>query len=244
MFVNFKEGQIAIPEKIAEKLNLRENDILECTEKDGSIILTLVTGEARNKYSNLKILCFGKLAVFADKNSILLTNKKAMELIAYLVCQTGACANKTTAAEALWPEALPENAANNLYKATQSIKNLQKQQIFIPIESLRGDFKLLTEYIYCDLWEFERLYNNRSIDNWEKAEKIYSNILLFENGYSWAAEYEGHYDIMYYEILEYLYRYYEKSNIKKNSIIIVRNWKISEFFQTSFRQYVVILYLK
>lgn len=221
MFVTLRKSQVTIPESIVKKLNLHEGSTLKCTETSGKIILTpfMQTDESikPEEYSRLKIFCFNRLIIMENEKPIPLTNKKAMELMGYLVCQTGACAKKVSAAEALWANSMPEQSANNLYKAVEAIKKLRNHQIFLPFESLRSDFKLLQEYIYCDLWEFELLYHAGGVENWEKAEKIYKGILFVENDFSWALEYEGRYDIMYIEIIEYLYNYYERMGNKKKA---------------------------
>lgn len=64
--------------------------------------------------------------------------------------------------------------------------------------------------IQCTLWEFEELYQNKSVSSYEKAQRLFKEILFGGEAYSWIMEEEGHYEMMYLEILESLLKHYQK----------------------------------
>lgn len=60
----------------------------------------------------------------------------------------------------------------------------------------------MTEFLLC--------LDGKSVEDWERAERLYTAPLLFENSYEWVEDYEASYDMAYYEVLERLLLHYEK----------------------------------
>lgn len=64
-----------------------------------------------------------------------------------------------------------------------------------------------TELIKLDLQEFLKCLDSKNVEEWERAERLYTAPLLFENSYEWVEEYEAVYDMAYYEVLGRLLDY-------------------------------------
>lgn len=162
-------------------------------------------GEDITTNEKLKISCFGKLTLSMGNSYLLLKNKKAKELIAFLVCAKGKPVKKTRLAETLWPEIPMENAMSSLYKVLRYIREFGNQDFNIPVVESMGQVCLDMTCIICDLTEFERMYcEKNNIESCIAMEEIYSAPLFFDEFYEWVAPFEAYYDIRYAEIIEIL----------------------------------------
>lgn len=165
----------------------------------------------------MQINCFGRFQLYQEGKFIPITNKKAEELLAYLVCENGPV-KKVKAAEVLWPNASRENARDNLYKVFRYIRHIQDSGIYIPLKLYREEIYLEMSQIECDIYNFEFLYNQGNcIEHWEKAVKLYNVPLLFENCYEWTEQAEAYYDIRFIDLVQKLIDYYQKQG--KSSLV-------------------------
>lgn len=160
----------------------------------------------------IQIHCFQKFALFINDRYIYIANKKAGELLAYLICAKSVV-SKVKLAENLWPDVSAEKAMNSLYKACQFVKSMDLQGMGLPLEIYRNDLFLDTDSIYSDTAAFERLYaGSDDIHMCEQAVALYTGPLFYENCYGWSAIDEAYYDIRYLSLVEQLIAHYTRAN--------------------------------
>jgi two-component SAPR family response regulator len=138
--------------------------------------------------------------------------RKAEELVALLVCEKGGRISKPKAAEALWPDAEPEQAADSLRKATSYLrKEIADGNLPLKLLMDKNTLQLDVSGIAADIFLFPELCKSDDADDWEKAVDMYRGQLLADTNYGWAVEYEGKYDMAYYDLLEKLAVHYDSA---------------------------------
>ena len=119
----------------------------------------------------------------------------------------------------MWAEAERGRARDSLYKVCAFLNRWQKTEgIRLPLAVYREEIYLVTGLIELDLQEFLLCLDSKAVEDWERAEQLYTAPLLFENSYEWVEEYEASYDMAYYEVLERLLSHYEK-NGKRDKVL-------------------------
>lgn len=121
-----------------------------------------------------------------------------------MIVNNGRPVNKSVISSLLWEDACGPCARDSLYKTYAYLKKFLRIANVCPVNSITNKLLLQQELISCDLWEFEKLYKEKNLKNWEKAETLYKGALFGGEAYSWLIDYEGRYEMMYFEILEYL----------------------------------------
>lgn len=163
--------------------------------------------------------CFGKFSVYREGKYLPIRNRKAEELLAYLCCCDGRAVKKRMLEELLWADSERGKARESLYKVCGFLHRWQETEgMSLPLEIYREEIYLDTESIALDLREFRTLCGGGSVEEWERAEKLYTAPLLFENSYEWVEEYEAVYDMAYYELLEKLHQYYQERDNREKSL--------------------------
>ncbi len=138
-----------------------------------------------------------------------ITNKKAEELLAYLVWE-GRPVGKKRLAAVLWPDSEPRKARDNLYKVCRYLGEFQNGAI--PLVIRREAVWVETEAIDCDIRRFEEYYRSfPNVDCCLEAVALYKAPFLFEALYEWTQEAEAYYDIRYLECLELLAEHYDRN---------------------------------
>jgi two-component SAPR family response regulator len=155
----------------------------------------------------IEIRCFSRFCLLADGKTINLRSAKAEELFALLACEQGLPISKSRAAEMLWCDIDSKRAANNLYQILHNIKKAAPN-VSAAIILTRGAIQLDTSRAMTDTEKFMALYNSPEPKDWVAAINLYRGILLMDNKYDWANEYEAYYDICYYEMQNRLEKYY------------------------------------
>lgn len=229
MFVKFrKNAQITIPAIATEQLQLKEGDLLECKFNENCIELVPLQIDTnvkkvtalRNSYKNtfplkfqkLSVQCFGKFRLSAEGQILNMNNKKARELIAYLVCENGGPVKKEKLSAILWMDASDTHAMDNLYKVCRYLKHFSLQIINLPLTITRGSISLNMQQIDSDLHTFIECYQKRDkLEFCERAIDLYSGSLLAEEYYEWTNIKESFYEIKYLELLERLIHEYSKT---------------------------------
>jgi two-component SAPR family response regulator len=140
---------------------------------------------------------------------VLLHSEKAEELVAFLACERGSVSKRKTAA-ALWPGADEDRAMNNLYKTLGHLRGPEFGDLELIAEQ-RGSISLNAAGVTSDLEQFLAKYKSDAPEDWESAVELYRGILLIDNAFDWAAEYEAYYDTRYYELLRRLSEHYGKT---------------------------------
>lgn len=219
MVINLeKDERIKLPKAVITNLSLEEGAQFDCDIENGIIYLKPIKGKANDITANKKISnnsniiqinCFERFSLFQNGDFIPITNKKAEELIAYLILE-GKPVKKSKLWELLWPEADSKNARDSLYKVCRYLRNLIKSGIEIPLKLFRNEIFLDTYKIDTDIERFESLYNqSENISMCREAVELYTAPLLFDNYYDWTAQAEAYYDIRYCELVQKLIDYYK-----------------------------------
>lgn len=219
MVINLEKNErIKLPKAVIKKLSLKEGAQFDCDIENGIIYLKPIKGRTDkvildiNTSSNshvIQINCFERFSLFQNGDFIPITNKKAEELIAYLILE-GKPVKKSKLWELLWPEADSSNARDSLYKVCRYLRNLIKSGIEIPLKIFRNEIFLDTYKIDTDIARFDSLYNqNENINLCKEAVELYTAPLLFDNYYDWTAQAEAYYDIRYCELVQKLIDYYK-----------------------------------
>lgn len=230
-----KTWQINIPEDFITRLGVREGNTLICLLEDNEIRLrpaeigrlpvpspvlsatpALSTPDSLIEHppnqGKFWIQCFGSMSVSRTGQKIIFQNKKAKELIAYLICNGGGPIKNTILAEILWPDASPTNAMDSLYKVSRYLRNLRIEEESFPIVMTHGEIYVDYTMLSCDLNEFENLYQQKEqTEAWSEAIELYHGTVFYDEYYDWIAPYEAYYDIRFLEMTDYLITYYEKA---------------------------------
>lgn len=146
-------------------------------------------------------------------------NRKAEELLSYLCCNGGKAVRKRMLEELMWAEAERGKARDSLYKVCAFLNGWQeKEGVDLPLAIYREEIYLDTELIELDLREFLTCLDSEDVREWERAERLYTAPLLFENSYEWVEDYEAVYDMAYYELLGRLLVYYENQGNREKAL--------------------------
>ena len=239
--VIYKTWQINIPEDYITRLGVKEGNTLLCLLEDNEIRLRPAeTAEptvpapgpsaspvspARDsvpKYSTnreeFRIQCFGSMSISKAGQKIVFQNKKAKELIAYLLCNGGGPIRNTVLAEILWPDAPPANAIDSLYKVSRYLRNLRVGEESLPIVMAHGEIYFDYRKSSCDLYEFEKLYQQKEqVETWSAAVELYHGSVFYDECYDWIAPYEAYYDIRFLEMTEFLIAHYENAGNREKA---------------------------
>lgn len=88
----------------------------------------------------------------------------------------------------------------------------------IPVESDRGKMRINTEYILCDVLEFNKLIdagNREGTDErfvyMKKAAELYQGLIFEDRYYNWADTIQGHYEYRYMELLDNLIEHHQNN---------------------------------
>ena len=153
-------------------------------------------------------------------------NKKAEELLSYLCCNGGKAVRKRMLEELMWAEAERGRARDSLYKVCAFLNGWQEREgVALPLAIYREEIYLDTELIELDLQKFFKCLDSEKVEDWERAERLYTAPLLFENSYEWVEDYEAVYDMAYFEALGRLLDYYEKEENKEKILYYSRKLK-------------------
>lgn len=147
-------------------------------------------------------------------------------MLSYLCCSGGKAVKKRMLEELMWAEAERGKARDSLYKVCTFLNQWQKTEgVILPLAIYREEIYLNTELIELDLQEFFMCLDSKVVEDWERAEQLYTAPLLFENSYEWVEDYEASYDMAYYEVLERLRNYYEEQGRRDKMLYYNRKLK-------------------
>lgn len=133
------------------------------------------------------IQCFGDFEVFVDGKALAWKNSKAKEILAFLVQKGGVPTNWEKISDAVWPEYNTEKAQTNFHATTYLLrKRLTEAGIAHIFENGRGNYRILTDQVSCDLYDFEALMKNGKSERENDLALIRS---LCEKGYMEASGY-------------------------------------------------------
>jgi Response regulator containing CheY-like receiver and SARP domains len=136
------------------------------------------------------IQCFGDFEVFLDGEAIQWKNSKAKEILAFLVHKEGVPVNGEKIADAVWPEYDAQKSKTNFHANTYLLRRrLAEAGISQILENSRGNYRVITEEVDCDLYELKKIVKGNHIKSKEEyalIERLSQKEYMEENGYSWT----------------------------------------------------------
>ena len=136
------------------------------------------------------IQCFGDFEVFLNGKALSWKNSKAKELLAFLVHKKGVPVNWEKIADAVWPDYDSEKAQTNFHTTTYLLrKRLAEAGISQILESKRGNYRVVTEQVDCDVYQLEEKVKGNQINRKEDLrlfEQLKQRGYMETSGYGWA----------------------------------------------------------
>jgi two-component system, LytTR family, response regulator len=136
------------------------------------------------------IQCFGDFEVFINGEALAWKNSKAKEILAFLVHKNGAPVNWEKIVDAVWPDFTFEKAQTNFHANTYLLrKRLTEAGISQIMESGRGNYRVVTDQVNCDIYQLEELLRGNQIDRKEDfrlLELLEQRGYMEGSGYAWA----------------------------------------------------------
>lgn len=136
------------------------------------------------------IQCIGGFEVFIKGKAIHFKNSKAKEILAFLIHKEGVPVNWEKIADAVWPDYNSEKAQTNFHANTYLLrKRLAEVGISQILENSRGNYKIITDEISCDLYQLEELIKFNHIktnEDFSLLEDLSEKGYMEDSDYAWA----------------------------------------------------------
>ena len=146
------------------------------------------------------IQCFGDFEVFIKEGALAWKNSKAKEILAFLVHKNGVPVNWEKIADAVWPDYTSEKAQTNFHATTYLLrKRLAEAGISKILESGRGNYRVVTDQVNCDLYQLEELIKSNQVKKQEDSplfEQLEQRGYMEGSGYFWAYSRAAELDMM------------------------------------------------
>lgn len=136
------------------------------------------------------IQCFGDFEVFLNGEALAWKNSKAKEILAFLIHKNGVPVNWEKIADAVWPDYDSEKAQTNFHATTYLLrKRLAEAGISQILESGRGNYRVVTDQVNCELYQLEELVKGMRIkrkEDFRLLEQLKQRGYMEASGYSWT----------------------------------------------------------
>lgn len=136
------------------------------------------------------IQCFSGFEVFLNGEALTWKNSKAKEILAFLVHKSGVPVSWEKIADAVWPDYTSEKAQTNFHATTYLLrKRLAEASISQVLESRRGNYRVKTDQVDCDLYQVEEIIKSNQIMRKEDLlllGQVEERGYMEDNGYAWA----------------------------------------------------------
>ncbi len=136
------------------------------------------------------IQCIGDFEVFLGGEALPWKNSKAKEILAFLVHKKGVPVNWEKIADAVWPDYDSEKAQTNFHATTYLLrKRLAEAGIPQIIESGRGNYRIVTDQVDCDLYQLEARLKDKQMKRSGDIgliELFMKRGYLDDSGYDWS----------------------------------------------------------
>jgi two-component system LytT family response regulator len=136
------------------------------------------------------IQCFGDFEVFLNGEAVNFKNSKAKEILAFLIHKNGVPVNWEKVADAVWHTYDSKKAQTNFHATTYLLrKKLAATGISYILETGRGNYRVVTDGINCDLYQLEELIKGNQLKRKEDCsllEKLSQRGYMEASGYAWA----------------------------------------------------------
>ncbi|PKM72061.1 MAG: SARP family transcriptional regulator [Firmicutes bacterium HGW-Firmicutes-16] len=136
------------------------------------------------------IQCFDDFEVYLNGEALTWKNSKAKELLAFLVHKRGVPVSWEKIADALWPDYDFEKAQTNFHATTYLLrKRLAEAGISQILENRRGNYRIKTDQVDCDIYQLEDMVKSNQLNTKEAfrlLELLEQKGYLETSGYEWA----------------------------------------------------------
>ncbi|KLU66388.1 transcriptional regulatory protein YpdB [Desulfosporosinus acididurans] len=136
------------------------------------------------------IQCFGGFEVFLNGKAMTWKNSKAKEVLAFLVHKNGVPLDWAKIADAIWPDFNSEKAQTNFHATTYLLrKRLAEAGLSQILESARGNYRIVTNKVDCDIYQLEEMIRENQIKRKEDLhhlEQLMQKGYMEASGYDWA----------------------------------------------------------
>jgi two-component SAPR family response regulator len=155
-----------------------------------SINRLIKTRKAANAKGDLFIQCLGDFEVFLNGEAMTWKNSKAQEVLAFLVHKRGVPVGWEKIVDSVWPDFNSEKAQANFHSTTYLLrKRLAEVGISHILECVRGNYRIVTDKVNCDIYQLEDTLKNKKIkskNEFRLIEQLVQKGYMEANGYSWA----------------------------------------------------------
>ncbi len=160
-------------------------------ERLGKTIRRLLkTGRTEARPRKPFIQCFGDFEVFTGGEAMTWKNSKAKEVLAFLVHKNGVPVGWEKIAAAVWPDFTSEKAQTNFHATTYLLrKRLAEAGLSQILESVRGNYRIITDKVDCDAYRLEEMLNTNRMKRKEDMYLLEQLVLkgyMEASGYDWA----------------------------------------------------------
>lgn len=138
------------------------------------------------------IQCFESFNLYVEGELVVWHHSKAKEIFAFLIHKQGMPVDWQVIVDAVWPDYDCEkghaNFHANMYLLRKLLRNHGLEKI---IENKRGHYRILTQKVECDVYEFQRIiaetpYAKPDKNKLNKALALYKGEYMGDNDYLWA----------------------------------------------------------
>lgn len=136
------------------------------------------------------IQCFGDFEVFLNGEALAWKNSKAKEVLAFLIHKNGMPVNWEKIADAVWPDYDSKKAQTNFHATTYLLrKRLAEVGISQILESGRGNYRVVTDQVNCDLYQLESQIKGNWIkrkEDFRLLDQLNQRGYMEASGYTWS----------------------------------------------------------
>lgn len=155
-----------------------------------SINRLLKTRRSDNAPGNVFIQCFGEFEVFINGEALTWKNSKAKEVLAFLIHKNGVPVDWEKISNAVWPDFNAEKAQTNFHATTYLLrKRLAEAGLSHILESVRGNYRVVTDKVSCDVYQLEEMIKKNQMkrkEDFRLLEQLVQKGYMEANGYEWA----------------------------------------------------------
>lgn len=173
-----------------------------------------------------RIYTSGSLRIQRGNDVIPLKGEKSRSLLAYLILHPRIAHRRELISDMLWQDAPPERVRQNL---SDLLYRLQKESnidwLLIETDTLAIQ---PNENLWADVWEFDHLITNTTIEDLRKAVELYNGELLPEIYEDWVIAERELRRSQYISALETLSRLYETEGKLQDALLIARKLILTE----------------
>lgn len=154
------------------------------------------------------IQCLGGFEVFLNGEALTWKNSKAKEVLAFLVHKNGVPVNWEKIVDAVWPDFNSEKAQTNFHATTYLLrKRLAEAGLPQILESVRGNYRIATGKVDCDVYQLEEMLKKNQIkrkEDFQLIEQLMQKGYMEASGYGWAHTKTGELETLYRRVINRL----------------------------------------